>query len=73
MWSTHGVGGSEKVLTGVEVGHLMNPKLAQYLKGGTPNWQAGFAVVKVDGKRVHANPIPIIGGRFEVDGVEYRV
>lgn len=73
MWATYGVGGATKVLTGVEVGHLMNPKLAGYLKGATPNWQQGFAVVKIDGKRVHAYPIPIIGGRFEVDGVSYHV
>lgn len=73
MSQTYGVGGFEETLTGVEVGHLMNPKLAGYLKGATPNWQQGFAVVKVDGKRVSATPIPLVGGQFEVDGVSYRV
>lgn len=71
---TYGYGGDiSSTLTGVEVGNLMNMKLAQYLKGGTANWQQGFAVVKVDGPHVHVDTIPIMRGRFVVDGVTYRV
>lgn len=68
---TYGYGGNGTTLTGVEVGHLMDPKKAsqQYLKGGTANWQKGFAVVDVSGRNVRPQIIPIDqSGKFEVDG-----
>jgi Calcineurin-like phosphoesterase len=58
-------------LTGVEVGNLMDMRRAQYLKGGTANWQQAFGVVRVDGKHVQADVIEVRSGRFMVDGVSY--
>lgn len=70
---TVGFGGEGSTTTGVEVGNLMDMKLAGYLKGGTANWQQGFAVVTVDGEHVKAEPIPISGKKFVVDGKVYKV
>lgn len=57
-----------KTLTGMEVGNLMNMKLAGYLKGGTANWQQGFGLVYVDGNYVRAETVPITNRKFTVDG-----
>lgn len=71
---TTGFGGEVgKIVTGVEVGHLMNMKLAAYLKGGTGNWQQGFGLLTVDGQHVKAEVIPITRGRFAVDGHSWEV
>lgn len=71
---TMGYGGNiGKQVTGVEVGHLMNQKLAQYLKGGTGNWQLGFAIITVDGQHVKPELVPIHRGRFTVDGRVWEV
>ncbi|MFC4114128.1 metallophosphoesterase [Nonomuraea zeae] len=57
---------------GVEVGHLMDTKKASYLKGGSANWEKGFAIVDVDGNHVTAVPIPVArDGSFIVDGKKY--
>lgn len=68
-----GYGGNGPIVTGMEVGNLMDMKKAQYLKGGTANWQQGFGVVHVDGKHVQATPIHIHGKKFVVDGQTYAV
>ncbi len=71
---TKGYGGKEtSKLTGMEVGHLMNQKLAQYLKGSTGNWQQGFGLLTVDGQHVKAETVPITRGRFTVDGHVWEV
>lgn len=71
---TTGYGGSvRKLVYGMEVGHLMNMKLASYLKGGTGNWQQGFGLLTVDGQHVKAETIPINRGRFSVDGHVWEV
>lgn len=48
-------------LFGLEVGHLMNfgdgNNSASYLKAGSANWQAGFAIVKVDRRKELVQPI----------------
>lgn len=62
-----------KTFTGVEVGNLMDMRLAGYLKGGTANWQQGFAVVHIDGPHVNVQPIEVSNNRFVVDGVSYKV
>lgn len=72
----HSVGYDGKIrqtLTGVEVGNLMNMKRAGYLKGGTANWQQGFAVAYVDGKHVDVQPVAINAGKFTVEGKTYQV
>lgn len=71
---TEGYGGVPKrILTGVEVGNLMNMKLAQYLKGGTGNWQQAFGLLTVDGRYVKPEVVPINKGRFTVDGHTWEV
>ena len=71
---TEGYGGEvKKILTGVEVGHLMNQRLATYLKGGTGNWQRGFGLLTVDGQYVKAETVPIEQGKFVVDGRTWEV
>lgn len=72
--NTRGFAGSiTSQVTGMEVGHLMNQKLAQYLKGGTGNWQLGFGLLTVDGSHVKPELVPISRGRFTVDGVSWEV
>lgn len=71
---TYGFSGEvKKLVTGVEVGHLMDQRRAAYLKQGTGNWQLGFAVLTVDGSHVHPDLIPINEGRFVVDGHVWQV
>lgn len=70
---TFGYGGNQKVLWSMEVGNLMNMKLAQYLKGATANWQSGFGLLTVDGNHVKPELVPIVGGRFSVDGHVWEV
>ncbi|OHT67802.1 metallophosphoesterase family protein [Mycobacteroides chelonae] len=83
MGHTHRMGiGSEtkgfngkitSLFTGMEVGNLMNMKQAEYLKGGTGNWQQGFGLLTVDGDHVKAEAIPILKGKFSVDGSVWEV
>lgn len=63
----------DRVLTGFEVGNLMDMTAASYLKGATANWQQGFGVVHIDDDHVSPQIIAVTGGRFTVDGVVYRV
>ncbi|WP_189055272.1 metallophosphoesterase family protein [Longimycelium tulufanense] len=70
---TTGYGGKvTKTVTGVEVGNLMNMKAAGYLKGGTGNWQQGFAIAHINDKKdVRVDLVPVRSGRFTVDGDIY--
>lgn len=71
---TSGYGGeATKILTGMEVGNLMNMKLAGYLDKGTADWQTGFAIVDVDGTHVRPQIIPIQGRKFTVDGAVFSL
>lgn len=62
-----------KHLFGVEAGNLMDMRKASYLKYGGSNWTQGFAILYVDGKHVIPHLVPIIGGRFVVEGKQYNV
>lgn len=62
-----------KILTGVEVGNLMDMKHANYLKKGVGNWQQGFAMAHVDGSHVQVDLIAINHGKFTVEGETYVV
>jgi hypothetical protein len=65
---TRGFGGDVKaMLTGMEVGHL-DQRQAEYLKGGTGNWQMGFGLLTVESQYVKPEIVPIHRGRFTVDG-----
>ena len=60
-------------LTGVEVGHLTDIRSSgmAYAKG-TQNWQAGFAILYVDGDKVTPVLVPIEkDGSFTVEGKRY--
>lgn len=57
----------------MEVGNLMNMKLATYLKGGTANWQQGFGLLTIESGHVKPEIITIHNGRFSVDGETWEV
>ena len=60
-----------RILTGFEVGHLMDEKQAYYTRG-TMNWQKGFGLIYVDRKRVQPIAIPIErDGSFIVEGKRF--
>jgi hypothetical protein len=58
-----------RILYGMEVGCLMDFKQAKYTK--THNWQQGFGILYVDGKKVSPSPIPIENKSFVVEGHRY--
>tara|TARA_Y100000310_G_scaffold170415_1_gene170562 strand:+ start:3596 stop:4201 length:606 start_codon:yes stop_codon:yes gene_type:complete len=58
-------------LYGVEVGHLMDLRQADYLKANSANWNQGFAIVHVRHGRANVQPVSITNG-FVVDGKHYR-
>lgn len=71
---TTGYGGNvSHILTGMEVGNLMDMKLASYLQLSTANWQQGFGILTVDGQHVKAETVPITRGRFTVDGHTWEI
>lgn len=56
-------------LMGVEVGHLMDMRQAGYLKAGAANWNAGIAILYIDGRNVTPSLVPIHkDGSFVVEG-----
>lgn len=70
---TTGYGGKWKTLFGVEVGHVMDPKKASYLGAKSGNWQAGFAVLYVDGKHVTPVTVPMRpDGSFTFEGRAWK-
>jgi hypothetical protein len=58
-----------RTLFGFEVGNLMDIRKAKYAK--THNWQQGFGLLYVDGKKVHPVPVPIVNRSFIVEGERY--
>jgi hypothetical protein len=68
---SHGFGGKQNVLWGMECGNLMNLKSsgAGYLKEKIANWQHGFGILYVEGNIVKPEVIPMDSkGRFIADG-----
>ena len=62
-----------RTLWGFEVGNLMDMKKATYLKGGYGNWQQGFGLLWVDGKRVTPELIPMaLDGSFIALGKTWK-
>ncbi|MER6102376.1 hypothetical protein ABT115_08605 [Streptomyces sp. NPDC001832] len=66
--------GASKTLTGVEVGHLMDLRKAEYLGAAKfANWQSAFGLFYVDGSNVQPNIIPVSrNGSFIVEGETYK-
>jgi hypothetical protein len=60
-------------LTGLEVGHFMDIKQAQYLdkKGGAANWQQAFGILEIINGKTFPHLIPVNNGFFSVNGVLY--
>jgi len=68
---SHGFGGKQHVLWGMEVGNLMNLKSsgAGYLKEKIANWQTGFGLLSIIDGVVKPETIPMDSkGRFIADG-----
>ena len=58
-----------RVITGLEVGHGMDLRKATYVR--QPNWQQAFGVLKVDGRLVQPELIPVHNGTFIYEGKRY--
>lgn len=70
---TTGFSGRQVTRWGVEVGHLMDVNKASYLKFGSANWSAGFAIFYVDGNDVQFYNVPVkADGSFICGGRKYR-
>jgi predicted phosphodiesterase len=70
---TKGYGGRvDKVVWGMEVGHLMDMRQAAYLDNATGNWQKAFGLLTVSGQYVKHEVVPITN-KFVVDGETWRV
>lgn len=72
---TFGYSGKSKTLTGLEVGHMMDVKKADYImrKTGMANWQAGFGVLYVDRGTVTAVAVPVNrDGSFVFEGKRWE-
>ncbi|WP_346131401.1 metallophosphoesterase [Nonomuraea roseola] len=69
MPQTKGTTAKHSVRWGMEVGNVMDMRKAQYLGHVTANWQSGFGMLHVDGKRVRPELIPMDdNGSFIADG-----
>jgi predicted phosphodiesterase len=60
-----------RIVTGLEVGNLMDFKKAHYTHGSA-NWQQGFGLLYVDGKNVTPVAVPVAkDGSFIIEGKRY--
>lgn len=70
----HNQGHSGKLLrhlVGLEVGHMMDMRLAQYLGTGAANWQQAFGILSIRNRAVHPQLVTITDRKFVVGGVHY--
>jgi UDP-2,3-diacylglucosamine pyrophosphatase LpxH len=67
-----GYNGRVRSRWGLEVGHAMDVKQAGYLKGGSANWQQAFGILRVKGRTVLPELVPVVDKRFVVDGAVYE-
>lgn len=58
-------------LFGMEVGHLMRMDKAGYLKAGSANWQQAFGVLRVEGKTVQPELVPIFNRTVNYHGEKF--
>ena len=70
---TTGLEGQTNTITGVEVGHIMDPKKVTYLKGGTGNWQRGIAWLTIDGKHVTPKILPVSAGKITTNEGVFKI
>lgn len=57
---------------GMEVGCLMDPTKAGYMKAGITNWQQSVGALVVDGRDVYPILVPIKAGKLYWEGHTYR-
>lgn len=69
---TTGYNGRVQSRFGLEVGHAMDVRKAGYLKGGSANWQQAFGILRVKGRTVLPELVPVVDRRFVVDGAVYE-
>jgi len=62
-----------RTLTGLEVGHFMDLRQADYLdkKGGTANWQQAFGILETINGKTFPHLITVNDGNFSFEGVMY--
>lgn len=67
--TTIGMQGSRRRLTGMEVGNGMLESAATYIKSAAPNWQKGFGLFVVEGRRTYDQLVMMTPGcQFSYDG-----
>ncbi len=55
----------------MNVGSIMDPVRATYVKDGAVNWVMSFALLRDDGKRVHPDLITMVDRGFYLNGQKY--
>jgi len=55
----------------MNVGSIMDPTHAKYVKDGSVSWVMSFALLRDDGKRVYPELITMVDRGFYVNGVKY--
>jgi hypothetical protein len=69
MPETTGTTAGHSIRWGMEVGHVMDMRKAVYLSHVTANWQPGFGMLHVEGKKVRPEIVPMDNnGTFLADG-----
>lgn len=63
---TVGFYGKTSTLFGLEVGHMMDIKQADYLSAGTANWQHGLGILVQSGNKTTPYAVPIINGEINL-------
>lgn len=64
-------GRTSRHIFGVEAGHFMDPRKADYLKAGYANWQQGFVIFRVAKRNVTFEIVPVVNKSFTVEGSRY--
>jgi hypothetical protein len=55
----------------MNVGSVMDPVQATYVKDGAVSWQMSFAVLRDDGKRTYPELVLLDDRRFQFNGKRY--
>lgn len=69
--SAYGYGGKVKPRFIMNVGSIMNPEDAHYVKDGAVSWTQSFALLRDDGKRTFPELVVAHDGFFYVNGERY--
>jgi len=69
--SAYGYAGKVKPRWVMNVGSIMNPEDAHYIKDGAVSWTQSFAILRDDGKRCFPELITANAGFFYAEGRRY--